>query len=109
MDIFHSPALFLLVAAAIGYVLPLVSARVAKEGWPVEVEGILTLVFSALTGLAAELIHATVANSADFSWKAWATTAFTTLLTALVGQSQTWRGSKTAANLRAKGSTAKAA
>jgi hypothetical protein len=51
MDIFHAPALFLLVAAVIGYVLPLVSARVAKAHWPPEVEGLLTLVFATSGGL----------------------------------------------------------
>jgi hypothetical protein len=109
VDIFHSPALFLVVAAAIGYVLPLVSARVAKTGWPPEVEGILTLLFSALTGLGAELAHAATATGVDFSWRAWATTAFTTLLTAVLAQAHTWRGSNTAASLRAKGAPAKAA
>jgi hypothetical protein len=104
VNIFNSPALYLLVAAAIGYVLPLVSARVAKAHWNPEVEGILTLVFSTITGLAAELIHAGTTAGVDFSWRAWAATAFTTLLTALVGQSQTWRGSATAAKLRAAGS-----
>jgi hypothetical protein len=103
MDIFHAPALFLLVAAVIGYVLPLVSARVAKAHWPPEVEGLLTLVFATLTGLASELIHAATSDD-GFSWRVWASTAVTSLLLAAIGLVQSWRGSNTAARLRAKGS-----
>lgn len=108
MNLFNSPALFLVVAMAIGAIWPLVSARIVSTGFAQkypEVEGLITLVGSILTGLAAELLHASAGNGVDFSWRAWAATAASTIAAALASQSLAWRGSATAANLRAKGSS----
>jgi hypothetical protein len=106
VNIFHAPAFYLIVVGVIGYFLPLVSARLNKERWYTsrpEVEGLFTLIASALTGLAADLIHAAT-GSADFSWRAWFSAAVAALAGSLAGYIQSWNGSRTAANLRAAGS-----
>jgi hypothetical protein len=105
MEIFHAPTFYLVVAALIGYFLPLVSAWIASPATILkhpEVEGVITLVTSTVTGLAATLIHAAT-TSAEFSWSVWASTTATTLLLSFIGLEQSWRDSAKQAQFRSRG------
>lgn len=99
---FNTPAG--IISFLIGFVIPLVTALVAKPRWSRATKGIITLVLSAITSFLSQWLQSL--NSHDpFNWKAVALTGIVTLFIAIGTYFGWWKGSPIQVNLHNSGNT----